>query len=173
MISGLCYIRGLAGPAVLPDGQFFTLLLLLMAVSGAGLLGFIGLGLQAIVLVAHPVQETFSSGLVEWWMQVFGAIIPLLSGTMAGDYGFRLCAVLSIVCAVVYQFHVEPVHVKSVCSMDGMSPMSPPSAIAAPGARFRASLSFMSHKGYGSFKPAPCPSLKHDSASLLALDSRL
>jgi len=48
--------------------------LVLMVLSGGGVLGFTGLGLAAIVVAAHPVSHEYSAGSVEWWNQVVGAV---------------------------------------------------------------------------------------------------
>lgn len=85
------------------NGLFFALNLALMAVAGFTELGFIGLGLQVICRHAHPIAHTYSSGLVEWWIQVFGAVLPLAIGSMEGGGGIILCCVMSVLATVAFQ----------------------------------------------------------------------
>jgi hypothetical protein len=48
--------------------------------SGASSLGFIGIALAAVIETTHPVSSEYSGGMVEWWLQIVGAILSQVRG---------------------------------------------------------------------------------------------
>ena len=50
-----------------------------MGGAGAGTLAFIGIALQKAVDLTQPVSEAIAGGLVEWFLNCFAAIIPLVT----------------------------------------------------------------------------------------------
>jgi len=73
-------------PPLSPD-TLFIVIVVLMSISGACCLGFVGVGLTSAVLLVD-VSETYSVGFVEWFLQIFGAVFPLVS---TDEVGFTVC----------------------------------------------------------------------------------
>ena len=96
-----------------PHGRGFVVFTVcMMTVAGSGLLGFLGIGLQAVSEVAHPVGETYSAGLTEWMIQIAAAILTQVS---SGAVGFWLCISVLWIVVPVFGFmfdescyHAEP-----------------------------------------------------------------
>merc|ERR1712039_808258 len=53
----------------------FALNIVLLAFAGGGACGFVGVGLSVTAENAKPVSATYTGGMVEWWIQIFGAIL--------------------------------------------------------------------------------------------------
>ena len=70
----------------------FATNLSLMAVAGAGSLGFIGIGLATAARLGHPVSDTYTGGGVEWFLQVFSVVLTQAS---TDEVGFVACAVVA------------------------------------------------------------------------------
>ena len=73
-------------PPLSPDALLFVIVVL-MSISGACCLGFVGVGLTSAVLLVD-VSETYSVGFIEWFLQIFGAVFPLVS---TDEVGFTVC----------------------------------------------------------------------------------
>ena len=58
----------------LSSNVVFGFALVLMSISGACSLGFVGIALPQAVAVARPVSEVYSASLVEWLLQIWGVI---------------------------------------------------------------------------------------------------
>lgn len=86
------------------SGVYFWLLFFILGGAGAMLLGFIGIGLQTIVAVARPVGESYSSGQVEWFIQVWGGLLPIIIALASGGGGLLLCAAMALVGAGAFHF---------------------------------------------------------------------
>jgi len=65
----------------------YGIVLLLMALSGAGSLGFIGIGLRVAVEVSHPVDDIYAGGAVEFFLNAFGTALGELTSLNA-HFGF-------------------------------------------------------------------------------------
>ena len=74
----------------------FIMYLVLMSISGITSLGFIGPALSRACACVHPISHSWSGGAVEWWIQVFGAILTQISTN------FQYVAVLSWVATIIW-----------------------------------------------------------------------
>lgn len=83
---------------------FIAFALIMMTVAGAGLIGFLGIGLQAASEVAHPVGETYSAGLVEWMIQISAAVLTQVSTV---QIGFWLCVAVTWVVVPLFVFKFD------------------------------------------------------------------
>eukprot|EP01060_Flectonema_neradi_P035368 TRINITY_DN6495_c0_g1_i1.p1 TRINITY_DN6495_c0_g1~~TRINITY_DN6495_c0_g1_i1.p1 ORF type:complete len:441 (+),score=62.53 TRINITY_DN6495_c0_g1_i1:52-1374(+) len=72
----------------------YAMYLVLMGLSGVTSLGFIGPALSRACSCVHPISHSWSGGAVEWWIQVFGAILTQISTS------FIYVAVLSWVATI-------------------------------------------------------------------------
>lgn len=79
------------------------ILLVLMGISGSGLLGFIGIGLASAVHQGHPAEHSYSGGAVEWFLQAFGALITQVA-TDANSAGFAISAGASWLVTLIFLF---------------------------------------------------------------------
>ena len=82
---GTASIQQRLDPAVL-----YGLLVAEMMLCGAAMLGFLGIGLSAVVESTHPVRPELSGGTVELFVQVFGAFFSE-GGVLLGDQAFLFC----------------------------------------------------------------------------------
>lgn len=78
--------------AHLTKATLYPLLVVFMGMCGASSLGFIGVALSAAVESTFPVDGEYSGFLIEWWLQIFAAIITQVA-TSAGTYAFVVCGV--------------------------------------------------------------------------------
>lgn len=80
---GLAVLCALSSPALVArigDGPMLLLIFVVVqGVCGAGLLGFIGLGLRVAVQVGAPAAEVYSGLAVEWGSQLWGSLLAQLS----------------------------------------------------------------------------------------------
>ena len=83
---------------------FVIFALVMMTVAGAGLIGFLGIGLQAASEVAHPVGETYSAGLVEWMIQISAAVLTQVSTV---QIGFWLCVAVTWLVVPAFWFNFD------------------------------------------------------------------
>ena len=83
---------------------FIVFALIMMTIAGAGLIGFLGIGLQAASEVAHPVGETYSAGLVEWMIQISAAVLAQVSTV---QIGFWLCVAMTWVVVPLFWFKFD------------------------------------------------------------------
>jgi len=70
----------------------YPLLVVFMGLCGASSLGFIGVALSAVVESTYPVAGEYSGFLVEWWLQIFAAVLTQVA-TLAGAYAFVVCGI--------------------------------------------------------------------------------
>jgi hypothetical protein len=62
----------------LNNNQLRPIFIICMGGAGAGTLSFIGIALQKAVDLTQPVSEAIAGGMVEWFLNNFAAIIPLV-----------------------------------------------------------------------------------------------
>ena len=63
--------------------MLFIVLLIAMAAAGAASLGFLGMALAAIADATPGVNEAYSAGAVEWFVQLGGALLSSYAGTVS------------------------------------------------------------------------------------------
>jgi MFS family permease len=90
----------------------YILLLVLMAVCGACSLGFIGIALSAVIETTYPIDSHLSGGMVEWWLQVVGAILTQVA-TAAAAQAFLVCAVATWLVTLLMLFVYRQDYLKS------------------------------------------------------------
>eukprot|EP00929_Paragymnodinium_shiwhaense_P044771 TRINITY_DN22955_c0_g1_i1.p1 TRINITY_DN22955_c0_g1~~TRINITY_DN22955_c0_g1_i1.p1 ORF type:complete len:445 (-),score=21.63 TRINITY_DN22955_c0_g1_i1:1090-2424(-) len=76
----------------------FDVLLAAMGLAGAASLGFLGLGLAVITEAVPGVNEAYSAGAVEWFVQLGGAVLTQLASSPAG---FHICTSLAVLVAIL------------------------------------------------------------------------
>eukprot|EP01061_Rhynchopus_euleeides_P038239 TRINITY_DN6568_c0_g2_i10.p1 TRINITY_DN6568_c0_g2~~TRINITY_DN6568_c0_g2_i10.p1 ORF type:complete len:461 (+),score=158.94 TRINITY_DN6568_c0_g2_i10:73-1455(+) len=73
--------------------------LCMMGLAGIASLGFIGPALTRACRSVPDVDPSFSGGGIEWWIQVWGSVLTLIS---TGSVGFAGCAVAAWLAAIVF-----------------------------------------------------------------------
>eukprot|EP00397_Hematodinium_sp_SG-2012_P017159 GEMP01017533.1.p1 GENE.GEMP01017533.1~~GEMP01017533.1.p1 ORF type:complete len:487 (+),score=91.88 GEMP01017533.1:81-1541(+) len=80
------------------ETQLYIVLLICMAFSGAASLGFIGIALAHVLTITHPVNEAFSGGALEWFVQVMGTVLTLVA---VGKCAFVTLAALQLAITIL------------------------------------------------------------------------
>jgi hypothetical protein len=78
----------LAARSILDKTAVYALVIFIMAVSGAGSLGFIGIVLRVAVNVSQPVDEIYAGGTVEFLLNGLGTVLGELTSVNVATFGF-------------------------------------------------------------------------------------
>ena len=102
--SGLAWLSSPTVAPFVPEHILYPSLVVLMAITGASTIGFIGPALSLAVELGSPVSEVYSVGGVEWFIQGVGGALSTISAMC--NIGFLVCVVLqwtaTAMLAVVY-----------------------------------------------------------------------
>jgi len=87
----------------------YDILVVLMALAGAGCLGFLGLGLRRASAIGHPAPEAFTGGSVEWLVQLFGGLLTQISSCALSFYACTgVACVVAVTLAVLNRISRAP-----------------------------------------------------------------
>ena len=107
-LSGIAVLANSQVAGAIDSHTLYAMLVLLMTITGAGSLGFIGLGLRTAVSVSEPVDEAYVGGGVEWLIQAWGAFLTQISDCNISFYACAAGAWLVtglILCAARFPSH--------------------------------------------------------------------
>eukprot|EP00928_Gymnodinium_smaydae_P090547 TRINITY_DN74335_c0_g1_i1.p1 TRINITY_DN74335_c0_g1~~TRINITY_DN74335_c0_g1_i1.p1 ORF type:complete len:414 (-),score=77.26 TRINITY_DN74335_c0_g1_i1:15-1256(-) len=102
---------------LIPESCVFVAVLLAMALAGAASLGFLGVALAAIAKVVPEVNEAYSAGAVEWFVQLGGAVLTETAGSARG-FG-ALTSLAGLAAATLVLFGREDAHAQRTLKSAG------------------------------------------------------
>jgi len=112
VMTGMTEMQDTTEASGVPHNVIFGIYVVLMMGAGISSLGFIGIALSRAVQVAKPVGEAYSGGLVEWWIQVWGAILAQVT---TGESGFTVVMLLAWAALLALQFEAHLVKLYMGC----------------------------------------------------------